>query len=307
MFKVQKIIPLLKGNEVLPENNTFKIVYIDLAHRCNMECANCYLPNRDFPDIDTVKLLETIEKFPSRTELRFIGGEPTLHKDLPKIIHAVTNMKFKHRVVLVTNGLRLANENYVKKLAEAGLRTVYLSLNGADDDSVYQIMDNMKCAKKKMAAFKNCIEHGIKMAIGCIVAKGINDHIPMRIKQLLQEYRYYVSLEFRNVGQIGRYSLDKDENYSKEELLTLLSTIFDFDTSSDGWRSSIIEDDSYSCYFPLEPDKARLCKTTGIRVTDWSKMDQGYPAEDNLKRGRLTQNFTIAPFFEHLKENENGY
>jgi MoaA/NifB/PqqE/SkfB family radical SAM enzyme len=306
MRELRKTIPIFNNGEILPENNVFKIVYIDLSHRCNMECANCYLPNRDFPDIDTEKLLKTIEKFPYRTELRFIGGEPTLHKDLPKIIRKVSNMKFKHRVVLVTNGLRLSNENYVKKLVEAGLKTVYLSFNGADDDSIYQILDNMKCAKKKMAAFKNCVKYNIKMALGCIIVKGINESVLTRIKQILQEHQYYVSLEVRNVGHIGRY-LGKDENYSRKELLFLLSKVFEFDISNEEWKNSVIEDDSYSCYFPLQPDRARLCKTTGIRVTDWSKMNQGYSAEDNLKRGRLTQNFSLAPFFEHLKENENGY
>lgn len=302
-----KIFKILKSNEVSPENSNFKIVYVDLAHRCNMECSNCYLPNRDFPDIDTKQLLETVLKFKKRTEFRFIGGEPTLHKDLPLIIKTISEMPLRHRIVLVTNGLRMSNCDYVRKLADSGLKTVYLSLNGADDDSVYEIMDNMRCAKKKMRAFKNCIENDIKLAIGCIIAKGINEHVPQRLKDLIQEFNYPVSLEFRNVGQIGRYSLDKDENYSREEILTILSKIFEFDPSSNDWKESLIDDDSYSWYFPLDPKKARLCKTVGIRITDWSKMDQGYPAEDNLKRGRLTQNFTVAPFFEHLKENENGY
>jgi molybdenum cofactor biosynthesis enzyme MoaA len=295
------------NREIIPEKSDYKIVYVDLVHRCNMECANCYLPNRNFSDIDTDRLLNTISRFRKRTEFRLIGGEPTLHKDLPFIIKKITDMELKHRVVLVTNGLRLANPHYTKKLADNGLKTVYLSLNGADDDEVYAIMDEMRCAKKKINAFENCVRNKIKMAIGCIIAKGINEHVPIRLKEMIQKYNYPVSLEFRNVGQIGRYSLNKDQNYSREEILLMLSKIFGFDPESDTWKQSLIENDSYSCYFALEPAKARLCKTTGIRVTDWSKMDQGYPAQDNLKRGRLTQNFSIAPFFEHLKENENGY
>jgi ABC-type proline/glycine betaine transport system ATPase subunit len=50
-----------------------------------------------------------------------------------------------------------------------------------------------------------------------------------------------------------------------------------------------------------------LCKTTSLRITDWSLMDEGYSAQDNLKRGRITENFKLAPFFDHLRENENGY
>ncbi len=72
-------------------------------------------------------------------------------------------------------------------------------------------------------------------------------------------------------------------------------------------NKKISDDDSYSWHFPLEKAKAKLCKTTSLRITDWSLMDEGYPAQDNLKRGRITENFKLAPFFEHLRENENGY
>jgi len=41
-----------------PEENTFNLLMVDLTHRCNMECANCYLPNRDIPDMDVDKLYE---------------------------------------------------------------------------------------------------------------------------------------------------------------------------------------------------------------------------------------------------------
>lgn len=302
-------IPIVSANpyEKSPEKSEFEIVYVDIVHRCNMECANCYLPNRDYADMNYNHLIDTVSKFKKRTEFRLIGGEPTLHKKLPEIIQAITSMPLKHRVVLVTNGLRLANEDYLKKLKSAGLRTVYLSLNGADDDRVYEIMDNMKCAKKKIKAFKNCVANNIKMAIGCIIAKGVNEHVPGRIKEMIQEHNYPVSLEFRNVGQIGRYSLEKNENYTREEILKMLSEIFDFDPTAEEWKESLIDDDTYSWYFPLDPKKAKICKTVGIRITDWSRMDQGYPIEDNLKRGRITENFMVAPFFEHLKENENGY
>jgi molybdenum cofactor biosynthesis enzyme MoaA len=307
MTTIYTPIHFKKNNEVDPENSEFKIVYVDIVHRCNMECSNCYLPNRSYKDIDFNRLIETISKFKKRTEFRLIGGEPTLHKDLPKIIKLVTSMPLKHRIVLVTNGLRLANEAYVKKLVDAGLKTVYLSMNGADDDGVYATMDNLRCAKKKVKAFQNCVDNKIKLAIGCILAKGVNEHVPNRLKELIQKNNYPVALEFRNVGQIGRYSLEKNQNYSRKEILEILEKVFNFNSDTEDWKNSLIDDDSYSWHFPLEKAKAKLCKTTALRITDWSLMDEGYPAQDNLKRGRITENFKLAPFFDHLRENENGY
>jgi MoaA/NifB/PqqE/SkfB family radical SAM enzyme len=35
-----------------PEECPYETVIVDVTHRCNMACANCYIPNRDIPDLD---------------------------------------------------------------------------------------------------------------------------------------------------------------------------------------------------------------------------------------------------------------
>ena len=50
--------------ELLPEKNTFSNIVVDLTHRCNMECANCYIPNRDIPDFE--KHIDTSYKRPGQ-------------------------------------------------------------------------------------------------------------------------------------------------------------------------------------------------------------------------------------------------
>ena len=100
--------------ELEPEDNTFSNIVIDLTHRCNMECANCYIPNRDVPDLDKDKLYQFLAKLPARTYIRLIGAEPTMRDDLPEIITMVK--KLGHRPSVTTNGLKLANRSYVKKL-----------------------------------------------------------------------------------------------------------------------------------------------------------------------------------------------
>ncbi len=44
-----------------------------------------------------------------------------------------------------------------------------------------------------------------------------------------------------------------------------------------------------------------------VRLIDWEIDDEGVIDHDNTSRGRLTQNWTIAPFFEHVKQNEFNY
>ena len=150
-----------------PENNPFKNVYCDIVHRCNMECANCYLPNRDLPDIPKTLLIDFFQKFKKPTEFRFIGGEPTLHKDLPELIEVATNLG--HRTTIATNGLRTSSLDYLTKLKNAGLKTVYLSMTGWDNDEIYKITDNMKCAKKKMNTLYNALKLRLRISVGTII------------------------------------------------------------------------------------------------------------------------------------------
>lgn len=44
-----------------------------------------------------------------------------------------------------------------------------------------------------------------------------------------------------------------------------------------------------------------------VRIVDWTVDDDGVPDNSNESRGRITQDFKLAPFFEHVKENEYGY
>lgn len=282
--------------EIKPEDSKYRIVYLDIVHRCNMECANCYLPNRDFADLETNKIIDFISRFKQPTEFRFIGGEPTLHKDLHLIIKQVNEMPIRHRTTLVTNGLRLSSNDYVKRLKESGLKTVYISMTGYDDNDVYKISDRLACANKKMVALENIIKNKLRLAIGCIVIRGLNEHVIDRIKnRLLQnDIRVGASVEFRNVGQVGRYmrGKDKSENYDYEELKNLVFDKFDV-------QNNLLEFDGYSYY--VQKGKIR------INITDWKTVNEGFSEQTNSIRGRLTPNWTVAPFLEHIKENDGGY
>ena len=185
-----------------PENNTFQDVIIDVTHRCNMTCKNCYIPNRDIPDLDMEKMLEAISKFPKRTMIRIIGAEPTMRKDLPEMISRIK--KTGNRCTLLTNGLRLSKDNYVKKLKQHGLRHCYLSMNGADNDDYYEQIDEMRCATKKVKALQNARDMNFVIDIGCIMMKGVNDNAPTRMIKLLQNNNIKnCVIRFKNVGHIG--------------------------------------------------------------------------------------------------------
>ena len=163
----------MKYFKIQPENNIFDVLIADITHRCNMSCANCYIPNRDIPDMDVNKLYAFLEKLPKRTYIRLIGAEPTIREDLPDIIRNVK--KLGHKVSLTTNGLKLGRRKYVKKLKDSGLRLSLISMNGANNDDIYKILDNGKYANLKVRALRNCMLENMIVNTGTIIAKNINE------------------------------------------------------------------------------------------------------------------------------------
>ena len=277
--------------EILPEHSNYKAVYCDIVHRCNMECANCYLPNRNFPDMDTARLINFIDQFVNPTEFRFIGGEPTLHKDLDKIIAHAT--KKNHRTSIATNGLKIANKKYLKKLRDSGLKTVYLSMTGFDNNDIYELTDLARCAKGKMKALDNIIDLNLRLSVGCIIHKNLNEHLIQKIFEYLKfkNCKAGTSIEFRNIGHIGRYSDNK--SYTFEELKQLVKKSLNIDSFK------ILEDNEYSF--------AIVFKGFRINLTNWEGVSEGFNGQTNSARGRMTEDFKVAPFLEHIKENEGGY
>lgn len=290
-----------------PENNPFETIMVDVTHRCNMECSNCYLPNRDIPDMDINKLYKAINMLPSKTFIRLIGAEPTMRSDIFNIIKTIKSKG--HHVSLTTNGLKLANELYVKRLKEAGLRLVLLSMNGADEDDVYKVLDEGKWATAKTRALKNLMKHNMIINTGTIIAKGVNEHIIKRQVDMFEEYanetKYNLKikpvLRFRTIGAIGRYMEDSTIQYNDfiELAAQQLNISTNYIKNSDLKALKDVKNNTYGLIFPY--------KNLWIRLVDWSADEDGIPDSGSKSRGRITQDFKIAPFFEHVKENEFGY
>lgn len=265
------------------EDNPFSTVIVDVTHRCNMECRNCYIPNRDVPDMDIDWMIRCIEKFPKRTRVRIVGAEPTTRRDLPEIIRRIR--RAGHLPILLSNGLKLGNRNYLKKLKEAGLRTLYLSMNGGLSDQLYEQIDGVACAARKMDALRHANEERMIIAVGMILVRGINEsHLP-EFYQYLRGHRQVIDLKLRSVGDIGRHQ-NHVAPLTMDELVA--------NTAACG------VDVANADYSPQK--QASLMRDGHLRIhcTTW-------PPSNTSTRGRLTPDGRVAHFFEHVQANEFGY
>ncbi len=290
-----------------PKNNSYETLMVDITHRCNMNCANCYLPNRDIPDMDVGRLEACLAQLPERTTIRLAGAEPTVRKDLPDIVSRLKRLG--HRIVLLTNGLKLANESYVDELFDAGLRHVYVSLNGADNDDWYQQIDNLSCARRKLKAIGNVVSKRMILNTGTILVRGVNEAAVARVHQLVMDLSpRHALLRFKNVGALGRYDQSAEaQNLSMRELETLAAEAIDCDPSQISKYDRIKgTQENNTRLFPTD-FKSRPGKGVWVKLTNWQADTGGFVDFGSMRRGRITPEFKIAPFFEHVRANEGFY
>ena len=312
----------MKYYELKPEHNHFESIIADITHKCNMECSNCYLPNRNEPDMDINKLYTLIEKLPKRAFIRLIGAEPTLRKDLPDIINQI--IKLGHKPSLTTNGLKLSSLSYCQELKSAGLKYLLISMNGAGDDNIYQLLDGGKYSKLKIKCLINSFKSGfLSLNTGTIIAKGINEKTIREQVNLtvfcakqagvkIFNKRLPPVLRIKTIAPIGRHI--KEKSYTFKELLKLVSQQLNVDINfitshpvsmgSNKIESIYTKKKYFKSYaFPYKTELGHIY----IRLIDWTVDKNGIPDPGSMNRGRITQNWTIAPAFEHVKRNEGGY
>ena len=297
--------------EVIPEENTFVDIMVDITHKCNMTCKNCYIPNRDVPDMDLEKYRDFISRLKGRCMIRIVGAEPTMNPLCEEYIKIA--FEYGHRCIVLTNGLRLAHKNYVDKLHTSGLRHIYLSLNGVNNDDWYVEIDEMRCATKKIAALRNIRDRKFILDTGTIIVPDVNEDAPGALLELFdQENVKNVLMRIKNVGQLGRFQTEADDNVKMDQLVTLCSEQMGV---SEDYINSFRDKKLYGMYeeknsilFPLREGNTILNRGRWVKITNWdTDNESGIPDPNSPRRGRVTENFTLAPVYEHIKMNEGGY
>jgi hypothetical protein len=107
--------------------------------------------------------------------VEFYGGEPTVRADLVELVAMAREHGLKIRVL--TNGVKLADEEYTRKLCEAKI-PVRIAFDGRDRSIYERLRGDGSCYEKKLKAFEHLKKYGRrKHSILCCFAKGLNDHL----------------------------------------------------------------------------------------------------------------------------------
>ena len=197
-----------KNYVVKNPNEVTTSLHINLTYDCNLNCPTCFASvtknKKDISILSIEELEEQIKPFlnsKNKPMIILFGGEPTLSSDLFEYIKKLKSWGFVVR--LSTNGLRLADEKFVRELKEAGLDWVLLQFDGFDP-SIYKKLRGRDLLPIKKQIIKNLEKYQIKTHLLAMICSGINDQeISKLINYSLAEKNVY-ALNFYPSSSMGK-------------------------------------------------------------------------------------------------------
>ena len=130
-----------------------------LTYRCNNGCAHCYNARpRSHPEIGAQEWMRILSRLwdVGVPHICFTGGEATLRDDLPELIaHAESLGQITG---LLTNGRRLADQDYLGRLVDAGLDHVQITLESHGPEIHDRMVACRGAWRQTVAGLRNALQ-----------------------------------------------------------------------------------------------------------------------------------------------------
>jgi 12,18-didecarboxysiroheme deacetylase len=136
------------------------VVVWNITSACNLRCVHCYASAgkaaRELSTKEGTELIATLADYGAPVVL-FSGGEPTMRKDLPKLIE--TAVKAGMRAVISTNGT-LIDRDMALRFSDLGLSYIGVSLDGLEE-----VNDSFRGVEGAFRQALNGIYHSMREGI----------------------------------------------------------------------------------------------------------------------------------------------
>lgn len=208
-----------EANRMHPQKkftNRFLNVIISITNKCSYKCEHCYewdfLNKKD--DLPLEDIINIVQKFQNMgtTLIHFSGGEPMLRvDDMIKILESADKTT---QFWIATSGYQLDLTN-AKRLKEAGLTGVTISLDDIDAESHNKFRGYKRAFDWVQIAINSCIEAGLVTALStCIKKEKVNETYLMSYMNMAKEMGVAMVqiLEPKAVGHYNSQDIELERN-----------------------------------------------------------------------------------------------
>lgn len=255
---------------------------ISVTERCNFRCVYC-MPADGLAPIPREHLLSFEEiarvvKVASRlglSKVRLTGGEPTVRRDLPKLVAMIYAVPGIREIAMTTNGSRLSE--LAEPLKRAGLRRINISLDTLRPDR------NQELTRRDLLIdVLNGVDEAIRagflpIKFNAVVLRGINDDELCDLAAFAHERGS--QMRFIEYMPMGGARLDeRNRSVRMPEMLKRLRQRYDL----------VPEQNDLS-----DPARGWICRSTGTRIGFITSMSEHFC--DTCNRMRLTAEGSLRP------------
>ncbi|WP_405730519.1 GTP 3',8-cyclase MoaA [Streptomyces sp. NBC_01537] len=190
---------------------------ISITDRCNLRCRYCmprehfgpghhYLDPADLLTFDEIARLARVFASLGVRKIRLTGGEPLLRRgvvDLVALLAAVPGLD----LAMTTNGLLLPA--FAKRLAEAGLRRVTVSLDALDDAVFRALADTAVPVRRVLDGIDAATRAGLTpVKVNMVVKRGVNDGCVLPMVERFRGSGHILRfIEYMDVGATNEWQL----------------------------------------------------------------------------------------------------
>jgi molybdenum cofactor biosynthesis enzyme MoaA len=211
---------------VMDEEHPQRDFIVRMTERCNLACPICLAKanTEDTPDLD-LSGLESLLSERRGIKIDLMAAEPTLREDLEDWVRKVKASG--NIAALHTNGLKLADPEYARRMKACGVDEVFLQFDGLDDEA-NKALRGRPLLKARTAALKNLRELGIATSLIVVIARGLNeDQVGETFRFACQpgndHIREVFFLGLRNMGSARATGALAGQQLMPDELIEMLT------------------------------------------------------------------------------------
>jgi len=113
---------------------------------------------------------------------------------------------------MITNGWRLADEDFARQLAEAGLELVHVSIYSVRPEVEERIRGVEGTLERAHAALANAGRFGIEANVNCVINRLNADHLDENVKVLVDRHPHVRHFVWNNLDpSMGRAEVNQDQ------------------------------------------------------------------------------------------------
>jgi cyclic pyranopterin phosphate synthase len=189
---------------------------ISVTDRCNFRCSYCmprsefgpgfkFLPATEILSFEEIaRLARTFVGLGVR-KLRITGGEPLLRRGLPDLI-ALLPRGPGIDLALTTNGSLL--DKQARRLHDAGLRRVTVSLDSLDDATFKRMNDADVPVSRVLSGIDTALDAGLSVKVNAVIRRGVNERGLLDLVERFKGTAVVLRLiEFMDVGNTNGWNM----------------------------------------------------------------------------------------------------